>query len=93
MRARLQIGRISNLYGIHFELGPPVDIAGITIRPGDAVVGDSDGLIAVDPRDLEAVVDEAEKIVRVETLIFRLLAEGKTFREVLDVLARGAGGG
>ena len=86
------VDRMPGGKSIHFELGTPVDIAGITIRPGDAVVGDNDGLIAVDPGDLEAVLDEAEKIVRVEALIFRLLAEGKTFREVLDLLARGAGG-
>src|SRR5947209_1431882 len=33
---------------IHFEIGKPIAVAGTKISPGDAVVADNDGLIAID---------------------------------------------
>jgi len=77
---------------IHFEIGKPIAIAGITISPGDAVVADNDGLIAIDPAQLHDALAEAEKIVSLEAGIFRLLDEGKTFHEILDILAQAQSG-
>jgi 4-hydroxy-4-methyl-2-oxoglutarate aldolase len=73
---------------VHFEIGKSVAIAGITISPGDAVVADNDGLIAIDPADLPAALVEAEKIVGLEARIFSLLDQGKSFREILATLAQ-----
>jgi 4-hydroxy-4-methyl-2-oxoglutarate aldolase len=73
---------------IHFEIGKPVIIAGITMSPGDAVVADNDGLIAIDPELLPGALAEAEKIVGTEARIFSLLDQGKSFREILAILAR-----
>jgi 4-hydroxy-4-methyl-2-oxoglutarate aldolase len=77
---------------IHFEIGKPVTIAGITISPGDVLVGDNDGLIAIDPAQLPDALAEAEKIVGLEARIFSLLDEGKTYREILGILAQPASG-
>jgi 4-hydroxy-4-methyl-2-oxoglutarate aldolase len=73
---------------IHLEIGKPVTVGSITISPGDIVVGDNDGLIAIASDQLPAALAEAEKIVGAEALIFSLLAEGKTFREILGILAQ-----
>jgi 4-hydroxy-4-methyl-2-oxoglutarate aldolase len=77
---------------IHFEIGKPITVAGITISPGDVVVGDNDGLIAVAPAQLPAALAEAEKIVGLEARIFSLLDEGKTYREILGILAEPTSG-
>jgi 4-hydroxy-4-methyl-2-oxoglutarate aldolase len=66
---------------IYFELGVPVEIAGISITPGDIIVSDNDGLMAIAPAHLEAVVAEAEKITSLEGRLFARLATGMTFRE------------
>lgn len=68
---------------IHFEIGQPVEVAGISIAPGDIVVADNDGLIAVEPQRIEAVLTEAEKIVALEHRLFAMLEKGLTFRECL----------
>lgn len=68
---------------IHFEFGRPVEVAGIIIAPGDAVVGDNDGLIAIEPERLETVVAEAEKVFLLEERLCGLVRRGMTFREVL----------
>jgi 4-hydroxy-4-methyl-2-oxoglutarate aldolase len=66
---------------IYFEMGMPVEIAGITISPGDVIVSDNDGLMAIAPAHLEAVVTEAERITALEGRLFDRLATGMTFRE------------
>jgi len=68
---------------IHFEIGQPVEVAGIVIAPGDAVVADNDGLIAIESERLEAVVTEAEKIFNLEERLCGLVRQGMTFRDVL----------
>jgi regulator of RNase E activity RraA len=68
---------------IHFELGKPIEVAGTTIAPGDVIVSDNDGLIAIAPHQLEAVLAEAEKITSLERRLFAMLDKGMTFRECL----------
>lgn len=37
------------------EVNVPVSIGGLIIRPGDVVVGDADGIVAIDPADADRV--------------------------------------
>jgi 4-hydroxy-4-methyl-2-oxoglutarate aldolase len=69
---------------INFELGGPVGVAGITISPGDIIVGDNDGLIAISLDQIEAVLNEAEKIVAFEHRLFAMLKTGASFREIIN---------
>jgi len=69
---------------IHFEFDVPVEIAGMAVHPGDVIIGDNDGVIAVAPDRLVAVLAEAEAILNEETEIFRLLDTGMTYRQILD---------
>lgn len=67
-----------------FEFDQPVDIAGMHVAPGDVVVGDNDGVIAFPPEHLDRILEEAEAILRVEHRYYRLLDEGRTFREIIE---------
>ncbi len=48
------------------------------------VVGDNYGVIAFPPHHLPAILDQAEAILRVEHRYYRLLDEGRTFREIIE---------
>lgn len=62
----------------------PVRIGGVTIRPGDLVVGDADGVIVV-PRPLAAqTLLAAEKIAATEIEIKNMIDTGASPREVVD---------
>jgi regulator of RNase E activity RraA len=67
-----------------FAFDAPVDIAGMRVAPGDVVVGDNDGVIAFPPDRLMAILEEAEAILRLEHRYYRLIDEGRTFREILE---------
>src|SRR5881409_3021538 len=41
------------------EINVPVSVGGMVINPGDIVVGDQDGLLAIPPGDAEVVLDGA----------------------------------
>lgn len=70
-------------HSIHLELGTVVEIAGIKVTPGDILVGDNDGVIALAFDGLEKVLEEAEKIFLAEQRILSLLDQGYTFEEVV----------
>lgn len=62
----------------------PVRIGGVTISPGDVVVGDADGVIII-PRPLaEQTLLAAEKIAAEEIEIKNMISTGASPREVVD---------
>jgi regulator of RNase E activity RraA len=67
-----------------FTFDAPVDIAGMRVARGDVVVGDNDGVIAFPPDRLIGMLEGAEAILRIEHHYYRLLDEGRTFREILE---------
>jgi 4-hydroxy-4-methyl-2-oxoglutarate aldolase len=60
----------------------PVAVAGVTVNPGDLVVGDADGVLAIPPAQVETAVSNAESRMAKEADIKRKLDEGKTLYEV-----------
>jgi len=59
----------------------PVSLGEVQVRPGDILVGDADGLVAI-PQVREAeVLEEAERIEQAEQAIEREVAGGKTLVE------------
>jgi regulator of RNase E activity RraA len=67
-----------------FTFDEPVDIAGMRVAPGDIVIGDNDGVIAFAPEHLAVILDGAEAILRLEHRYYRLIDEGRTFREIVE---------
>ncbi|HVA87802.1 MAG TPA: hypothetical protein VNF73_15970 [Candidatus Saccharimonadales bacterium] len=69
---------------IRFDFDIPVDIAGMLVNPGDVIVGDNDGLIALAPDRLAEVLAGAERLVRGEGELFERIDRGLTYRQILD---------
>jgi RraA family protein len=43
------------------EINVPVTVGGTVVMPGDLIVGDEDGLLAISPADVDAVIEGARK--------------------------------
>lgn len=66
----------------------PVDLDGITINPGDIVVGDIDGIVIVPRSDAAAVLEMARDIDVKEAEQSRLIAEARSLRAGLAKYGR-----
>lgn len=62
------------------ELHVPVSIDGMVVRPGDLVIGDGDGLLAVPPDEAQDIAARVEAIERAEAEILQSIAEGRADR-------------
>jgi 4-hydroxy-4-methyl-2-oxoglutarate aldolase len=62
---------------VHFD--------GVTVEPGDWVLGDNDGVVVVPQARLRSVVDEALRLLEQERAIFEGLRSGKTTLDLLDL--------
>lgn len=51
------------------EVNVPISCGGQVVRPGDIIVGDADGIVAIDPRDAADVLDKAKATVFKEAAI------------------------
>lgn len=54
------------------EIGAPVSCGGVTVAPGDIVVGDEDGVVVVPRRDIERVSERLKMVIKKEA---RMLAD------------------
>ncbi len=61
------------------EIGVPVSVGGKTIYPGDIIVGDEDGVLAIRPSDAEAVAKAAGKIWDMESEIMNHIVNDGTY--------------
>jgi 4-hydroxy-4-methyl-2-oxoglutarate aldolase len=62
-------------------VGVPVESGGITVHPGDLVLGDHDGVVVVPSAAAEEVLTLAEQKVTGENLVRQKLAEGMPVSE------------
>ena len=54
----------------------PITVGGVTIKPGDLVLGDRDGVLTI-PREIaEEVITKAEEVVHTENLVRKAILEG-----------------
>ena len=73
------------------RIGHPVSIGGVTVRPGDLVVADADGVVAIERERVEALLPLARKKVEDETARIAAIQQGKTAASWLDGALRAAG--
>lgn len=66
----------------------PIEIAGVTIRPGDIVVADIDGVVVVPIEHVDAVLLMSEEIDQRELEQAKLIIEAKSLREGLAKYGR-----
>lgn len=62
----------------------PVQLGGVLVRPGDFVLGDSDGVVIVPSEHALDVLEEVESLTVAETNMRHELLEGGSFSEVWD---------
>ncbi|MBI2525760.1 MAG: RraA family protein [Candidatus Rokubacteria bacterium] len=70
------------------RIGRPVVVGGVTVRPGDIVFGDDDGVVIVPVERLEEALSGAHAIVDKEARMRVALQQGKTTMELLGLADR-----
>ena len=73
------------------EINVPISIAGMPVMPGDIIVGDADGLIAVPQSDAERVLASARAILEKETAAMKQILAGTVERGWVDKTLREKG--
>jgi regulator of RNase E activity RraA len=68
------------LYSPYGEVNVPISCGGIPVHPGDVVVADEDGIVAVRPRDATAVIAAARAVVAGHEAVQPLLRAGEVTR-------------
>lgn len=63
----------------------PIQFGGITVRPGDMILGDADGLVVVDQDRIDEVYEAVVMRRRRESEIIRELRQGRTTLELLGL--------
>ena len=63
--------------------GEPIDVGGVTVRTGDVIFGDNDGVICVAAAQLDAVLERAVEIKAWEERVHGAIAEGRSGEEAL----------
>lgn len=78
---RISNGSLARCQITHYQI--PVKIGDVTIRPGDIVLGDIDGVLVV-PRDVAYdVLIRAEEIKKNEKKIYEWVKEGQSIDEIV----------
>jgi 4-hydroxy-4-methyl-2-oxoglutarate aldolase len=74
------------------QVGVPVSVGGVVINPGDILLGDADGLIAIPAAELEATVVASENKSLAEDAIAGRIRAGETLIDILGMRAAIYGG-
>lgn len=67
------------------EINRPVTIGGALVSPGDLVIGDDDGLVALGPATIRGRIADAEARLMLEAKWEAALAEGQTAQAVFGL--------
>ncbi|WP_439891134.1 RraA family protein [Ralstonia sp. 25C] len=68
------------------EINVPISVGGMVVNPGDVVVGDQDGLLAIPPDDVPYLIDKARAVLATEAETIRAMTEGRWDRSFIDAL-------
>lgn len=73
------------------EINVPVSCAGLVVSPGDLVIGDTDGVVAVSAVELPALHARCSELLDREASIMRAIEEGTLDPARFDALLRSKG--
>jgi RraA family protein len=73
------------------EINAPIALDGMVVHPGDIIVGDADGVVAVPLAHAEEVLALARAQLAKETAVLKSIAAGKVDRRWVDELLRQRG--
>ncbi len=57
------------------EINVPVSVGGVVVKPGDIIVGDSDGIVVIDPKDAPGIIDKVKAMMEKEAAIIKNIRE------------------
>jgi 4-hydroxy-4-methyl-2-oxoglutarate aldolase len=69
------------------RLGQPILIGDVTIRTGDLIVGDADGVVVVEAARAPAVTAAVRNLIAAEQDVFKRLSRGETTLQILGLPA------
>jgi regulator of RNase E activity RraA len=73
---------------LHGSTGQPVTCGGLTVKPGDMVYGDGDGLVVIAQEAHDATLERALERIALEDQIFEGLEAGQELEELVPILAK-----
>lgn len=79
---RISNGSLGRCLITHYEI--PITIGNVTIKPGDVVLGDIDGVLVVPRKIAYDVLIRAEEIKENENKIFNWVHEGQSVHEITE---------
>ena len=66
----------------------PVEVAGVTVRPGDIIIGDEDGVVCIPAEALSVTLEKLQIIFGVEEAMEKAIATGASVDEIKAIIAR-----
>jgi 4-hydroxy-4-methyl-2-oxoglutarate aldolase len=66
----------------------PVEVAGVTVRPGDVIIGDEDGVVCIPAEALSVTLEKLQIIFGVEEAMEKAIAVGASVDEIKAIIAR-----
>jgi 4-hydroxy-4-methyl-2-oxoglutarate aldolase len=73
------------------RIGHPVSVGGVTVHPGDFVLGDADGVVVVERARIASLLPLAARKVKDESARIAAIQQGDTAAKWLDAALRAAG--
>lgn len=73
------------------RIGHPVTVGGVTVRAGDFILGDADGVVVVEREKIAALLPLAARKVKDEASRIAAIKQGDTAAKWLDAALRAAG--
>lgn len=73
------------------RIGHPISCGGVTVRSGDLIVADADGVVVIERERVEALLPQARKKVADEARRIEQIQQGHTSAAWLDAALRTAG--
>jgi len=59
------------------KINTPISIGGKTVVPGDLIIGDTDGVVVVSPKDMNKVLEKVNELYKYEENLLKMIEESK----------------
>ena len=73
------------------EINVPVSVGGVVVYPGDIIVGDEDGVVAIRPKEAEKILAAAEAYAAKQAANLELIKKGTSDRSWMKKMLEDAG--
>jgi regulator of RNase E activity RraA len=73
-------GAASKIFSTQIE----INCGGVSVSPGDIVYGDDDGIVVINPEDVNEILETAENIQRIENKVLEKMEKGTSLTDMLN---------